>query len=402
MEIKNLKIISAIFLALAAGLVLLFSFPKAANEYKLESDEKTVEIIEKIEKIEAHEKGDIEPQKPLANPPEEIKAIYATSQSAGNSVKMDNFIKLIKKANLNAIVIDIKDYSGNVFYDSGIEDVEKYKAEKIVIPKVNALIKKLHDENIYVIARVVVFQDPKLAAARPELAVKNKNTGGIWRDNLNLAWLDPSAPDVWDYVIKISQDAAGRGFDEINYDYIRFPSDGYLGAMSFPFYGQKNAFKEEAIKEFFIYLRSNLKGVKISADLFGLTTSAKDDLGIGQIIEHAFENFDYVSPMVYPSHYAKGFLGFAEPASHPYEVVRYAIESAVAKLDEYNKAQEGESAENKKISGAKIRPWIQSFNMGDIYDTAKIKTQIKASDEAGGVGWMLWNPANNYNFLNNF
>ncbi|MBU4142147.1 putative glycoside hydrolase [Patescibacteria group bacterium] len=399
MEIKNLKIIFVIFLALAAGLVLLFSFPKIANEYKVENDKKAVETVEKPE---AHEKGDIEPQKPLANPPEEIRAIYATSNSAGSPVKMDNFIKLIKKANLNAIVIDIKDYSGYVFYDSGLEDVEKYKAEKIIIPKINTLIKKLHDENIYAIARVVVFQDPALAGARPELAVKNKNTGGIWRDNLNLAWLDPSAPDVWDYVIKISQNAASRGFDEINFDYIRFPSDGYLGAMSFPFYGQKNVSKEEAIKEFFIYLRSNLKGVKISADLFGLTTSAKDDLGIGQVIEDAYQNFDAVSPMVYPSHYAKGFLGFAEPASHPYEVVRYAIESAAKKLEEYNKTEEVFCPVAENSGNVKIRPWIQAFNMGGIYDAAKIKIQIKASDEAGGAGWMLWNPANNYSFLNNF
>ncbi|MBU4338017.1 putative glycoside hydrolase [Patescibacteria group bacterium] len=403
MEIKNLKIIFVIFLALAAGFILFFSFSKPANEYEIGSgDFYKLREAASVEKPEAHEKGDIEPQKPLANPPEEIRAIYATSNSAGSPVKMDNFIKLIKKANLNAIVIDIKDYSGYVFYDSGLEDVEKYKAEKIIIPKINTLIKKLHDENIYAIARVVVFQDPVLAGARPELAVKNKNTGGIWRDNLNLAWLDPSAPDVWDYVIKISQNAASRGFDEINFDYIRFPSDGYLGAMSFPFYGQKNVSKEEAIKEFFIYLRSNLKGVKISADLFGLTTSAKDDLGIGQVIEDAYQNFDAVSPMVYPSHYAKGFLGFAEPASHPYEVVRYAIESAAKKLEEYNKTEEVFCPVAENSGNVKIRPWIQAFNMGGIYDAAKIKIQIKASDEAGGAGWMLWNPANNYSFLNEF
>lgn len=399
MESKNLKIFSIIFLALAAGLILFFSFPKIANEYKVEIDEKTVEIIKNME---AHEKGDIDAQKPLADPPEEIRAIYATSNSAGSPGKIDNFIKLIKKANLNAIVIDIKDYSGYVFYDSGLEEVEKYKTEKIIIPKINTLIKKLHDENIYIIARVVVFQDPALAGARPDLAVKNKITGGIWRDNSNLAWLDPCSQDVWDYIIKISQDAAGRGFDEINYDYIRFPSDGYLGAMSFPFFDQKQTAKEEGIKEFFAYLRLKMGGVKISADLFGLTTSAQDDLGIGQIIEDAYQNFDAVSPMVYPSHYAKGFLGFAEPAKHPYEVVKYAIESAVMKLDEYNKAAASQGAETRKKSGAKIRPWIQAFNMGDIYDTAKIKAQIRASDEAGGTGWMLWNPANNYSFLNDF
>lgn len=387
------------FSALAAGLILFFSFSAAVNEYEFRSDKNLAGIIKKPE---ARETGDIEPQKPLANPPEKIKAIYATSISAGSSEKIDEFIRLIKKANLNAIVIDIKDYSGNVLYDSGIEDVAEYKAEKIAIPKINALIKKLHDENIYAIARVVVFQDPKLAAARPELAIKNSITGGIWKDNLGLAWLDPGSREVWDYIIKIAQNAAGRGFDEINFDYIRFPSDGNLNAMSFPFFDQKKITKAEGINEFFMYLREKMKGVKISADFFGLTTSAKDDMGIGQVIENAYENFDAAAPMIYPSHYAKGFLGFAEPAKHPYEVVKYAISGAVKKLAEYNKTKEVVFSENKETSVVKIRPWIQAFNLGDVYDIAKINEQIKASDEAGGTGWMLWNPANNYLFLNDF
>lgn len=413
MESKTLKIFLLIFLALAAGGGLFFSFSSPANDYEIGSSEveKIKEIkVEVIEKPVIHETGDIEAQKPLVDPPEEIKAIYITSNSAGSSAKIDNLIKLVKKAKLNAVIIDIKDYTGNVFYDSGIEDVEKYKSEKIVIPKINTLIKKLHDENIYVIARQVVFQDPKLAAARPDLAVKNRNTGGVWRDNLGLAWIDPGSQEVWDYVVKISQNAAARGFDEINYDYIRFPSDGQLSAMSFPFFDKKEIKKADSIKEFFVYLRSNMVGVKISADVFGLTTSASGDLGIGQIIENAYANFDAVAPMVYPSHYAKGFLGFAEPAQHPYEVVKYAIEQAVKKMDIYNEPKKNMILDNdnideefvKEINKVKIRPWIQAFNMGGIYDTTKIKIQIQASDEAGGVGWMIWNPGNNYEFLNEF
>lgn len=402
---KIYKILFAIFLAFAAGSVLFFAFSKPVNEYQYKAEEAAVDkliAVEVIEKPKIHEEGDIEAEKPLANAPEEVKALYLTSQSAGNAAKIDNVIKLIKKSGLNAIVVDIKDYTGFVFYDSGIEEVEKYKAEKIIIPKINTLIKKLHDENIYVIARVVVFQDPRLAAARPDLAVKNRITGGVWRDNLGLAWLDPSSQEVWDYIVKISQNAAERGFDEINYDYIRFPSDGKLSAMSFPFFDNKNIAKKEGISEFFIYLRSKMEGVKISADVFGLTTSASGDLGIGQIIENAYDNFDAVAPMVYPSHYAAGFLGFAEPARHPYEVVKYAIESADKKLEAHNSAIEALGSENKVKVNPKIRPWIQAFNMGDIYNVEKIKIQIQASDEAGGVGWMIWNPANNYSFLNEF
>ena len=129
MKIKILKIFLLIFALLAAGLILFFSFSKPANEYKIDSAESDkIKATEVVKKPEIHEVGDIEAQKPLANPPEEIKAIYATSNSAGNPAKIDNLIKLIKKAGLNAIVIDIKDYTGNIFYDSGIEEVEKYKA----------------------------------------------------------------------------------------------------------------------------------------------------------------------------------------------------------------------------------------------------------------------------------
>ncbi len=343
--------------------------------------------------------SDIEFQKPLADPPEEVKAIYVTSDSAANAKKMDSLIGLVKKSGLNAMVIDIKDYSGYLSYGIASEGGAEYKTKKEKISKINSLIKKLHDENIYAIARIAVFQDPVLAAARPDLAVKNRSTGNVWKDNLNLAWIDPASRESWDYNVRIAQDASKRGFDEINFDYIRFPSDGRLSEMVFPFYGPENISKSESIREFFAYLRTNLAGVKISADIFGLTTVALDDLGIGQVIENAYQNFDYVSPMVYPSHYAPGFLGYQNPAEYPYEVVRHSIEGAMMKLEKYNKAEEDAG---RTKSAAEIRPWIQAFNMGAVYDIAKIKAQIKASDQSGGTGWMLWNPANNYSFLNGF
>jgi len=399
---KKIKIFFLTFLAIGVGLVWLFSFSRSENKPENSLGNLYPEPSKVFDATMVGRSGDIEPQKHLANFSQEIKAIYVTGSSAGDPKKIDNFIKLIKKADLSAMVIDIKDYTGYVFYDSGIDEVIEYKAEKIRIPKINTLIKKLHDENIYAIARIVVFQDPVLASARPELAVKNKFSGRAWKDNLNLAWIDPASEDSWRYIVKIAKNASDRGFDEINFDYIRFPSDGSLAAMSFPFYDQKGISKEESIREFFAYLRSNLKDIKISADIFGLTTSAEDDLGIGQVIENAYQNFDAVSPMVYPSHYANGFLGFPEPAKHPYEVVKYAIESASKKLAAYNVKEETLNSADKTKNNVKIRPWIQAFNMGDIYDVAKIKVQIKASDEAGGTGWMIWNPANNYYFLNNF
>lgn len=332
------------------------------------------------------------PSNKLENPPEEVKALYLTGWSAGNTGKMDGIIELIGKEKLNAVVIDIKDYSGYVSYETGIEEIEKYKAEQIMIKDVNSLIKKLHEKKIYVIARITVFQDPILAKARPDLAVKNKATGGVWRDNKGLAWIDPAAKDAWDYIVKIAKNASEKGFDEINFDYIRFPSDGSLGNMSFPFYKKEEKEKHEVIRDFFSYLSGQLSDEKISADLFGLATINKDDLGIGQIIEDAYGNFDFVCPMTYPSHYANGFQGFANPASYPYEVVKYSIAKAKTKLDEFNAIEGSENLKRK----AKLRPWLQAFDMGGTYGPERVKAQIRASDESGGVGWILWNSSNNY------
>jgi len=327
---------------------------------------------------------DLPSQKPLSSPPAYVKAIYITSWSAGTQSRMDYIVDLADKTEINAVVIDIKDYSGYVAYDTDIENVQKYGAEEIRISKINSLIKRLHDKNIYVIGRVTVFQDPVLAKARPDLAVKNSTTGAVWTDRKGLSWMDPAAKEVWDYNIEIAKEAASRGFDEINFDYIRFPSDGNLSVMGYPFYdGVK--LKSEVIKDFFSYLRSNTQGVKISADLFGLSTIKNDDMGIGQIIEYAYEFFDFVCPMVYPSHYAVSFLGYKNPADYPYEVVKYSMDSAILKL------------KASGITTSKLRPWLQDFDLGAEYGEAEVRAQIKAVYDSGvNDGWMLWDPSNVY------
>jgi hypothetical protein len=390
-EKKYLFILSFILIAVLAYVGIGYISKTNKDSIQQESAQDSQEIVianseEVIQEVKIENK--------LQNPPKEARALYLTGWSAGNVKKMDEIIELINKEELNAVVIDIKDYSGYISYKSDIEEVIKYGAEKIMIDDVGSLIKKLHDNNIYAIARITVFQDPILAKAKPELAIKNKATGGIWKDNKGLEWIDPASQEAWDYIIKIAQEASTKGFDEINFDYIRFPSDGALRNMSFPFYNKEKE-KHEVIKEFFSHLRDNLTGIIISADLFGLATINNGDLGIGQTIEDAYENFDYVSPMVYPSHYASGFIGYKNPADYPYEVVKYSIKKAVIKLEEFNKLQEIEpEAEDKKL--AKIRPWLQAFDMGAIYDSDKVKAQIKASNESGGVGWILWNASNNY------
>ena len=362
---------------------------------------------------------DIENQKPLPNPPAVIKGVYATGYSAGSMKKVDYLIDLIKNSELNAVVIDIKDYSGYVLYDIQNADVTGYQTKEVQISRINQVIKKFHDAGIYVIARQTVFQDPVLAKARPDLALKNIrglatstpiSEAPVWHDNKGLAWMDPASKEVWDYNVAITKDAAARGFDEVNFDYIRFASDGSLGNIGYPFYNPKTTLKLTVLRDFFKYLREQTPGIVISADLFGLTTVNNDDLGIGQTLVSAAEFFDYVSPMVYPSHYASGFIGYKNPASYPYEVVKYSMEKAKEKLmtKPLTHIVTSESGATSTVTDvatpkyhAKLRPWLQDFNLGATYDAAKVRAQITAVDEILKStplydGWLLWNPSNIY------
>ncbi len=367
------------------------------------------------------ESADLPNQLPLQNPPEVVKGIYVTAWSAGSTSRINSLISLIKRTELNAVVIDIKDFSGHVSYKTGVPAVAATGAEnELRILRPNALIKKLHDENVYIIGRITVFQDPILAKAHPELALKNKITGQIWTDNKKLAWMDAAAKSVWDYNVEIAKDAFARGFDEIQFDYIRFASDGDLGQIGYPFWDEKTP-RRKIIGNFFKYLRESLPDKKISADLFGLSTiDTWDDLGIGQIIEDAYANFDYVSPMVYPSHYASGFMGFKSPAKYPYEIVKYSMEKALTRLIAEREAQSTTSTATSTTEtlnpkpytlNSKLRPWLQDFDLGAVYDAAMVRRQIQATYDAFVAsstnyqlpttssrfgGWLLWDPANTY------
>ena len=326
----------------------------------------------------------------MLGPPPMIRAVYLTASSAGSPAKIDYLIKLKEETQINAAVIDIKDYSGHIAYDTGLPEVEKYKTAQVVIPDLNALIQKLHGSGIYAIARIVVFQDPALANARPGLAVKNGRR--VWTDNKGLAWMDPAARAVWDYNIAIAQDAASRGFDEINFDYVRFPTDGELQTMSFPFWDEKIPMRE-VLSGFFEKLRSSLPDTRLSVDLFGFVTIQKEDFGIGQVLEDAFKYFDFICPMVYPSHYPDTYMGFDKPAEHPYEVIKNAMDNGSKRLNDFQLA-------NPRARKASFRPWLQDFNLGGVpYDAAKIKAEIRAVADSLGEssgGFMLWNAGNIY------
>jgi hypothetical protein len=241
--------------------------------------------------------------------------------------------------------------------------------------------KIIHDKNIYPIARIVTFKDPALAEKRHDLALKRKN-GTIWRDRKGLAWVDPHNKTVWEYTINIAKEAAKMGFKEIQFDYVRFPTDGNMKDVVFPYDNGKK--KEDVILEFLTYAKKELApyNVFVSADVFGLTTMTKDDMKIGQKFEKVITQVDYVCPMVYPSHYGAGNYGFSNPNAHPYEVVKSAL------LDGLKK---------KGQTPVIIRPWLQDFNLGTPkYGPAQVRAQMKAAYDAGIEEWILWNASNRY------
>jgi len=252
------------------------------------------------------------------------------------------------------------------------------------IPDAEDFINYLHKNNIYAIARISVFQDPYLTKKRPDLAVKTKQ-GTVWKDRKGIAWLDPASREAWEYTVKIAREAERIGFDELNFDYIRFPSDGDMKNIDYNFWDQVTP-RAKVMENFFEYLHYQLYdlGIPLSADLFGMTTWNSDDLNIGQKIECAAPYFDYIAPMVYPSHYPATFQGYANPAMHPYEIVYSAM------------ARGSEKLLAASSTPSKLRPWLQDFDMGAVYDKNMVRKQMQAVYDAGLTSWMLWDPTNKY------
>ena len=324
--------------------------------------------------------------------PESVKAIYMTSWVAGTSKWRNELVDFVKKSEINSIVIDVKDYSGIVAFDTQSEIVDKVGSEEIRITDLKEFIKTLHDNNIYTIARITVFQDPIYAKYNPSVAVHTKS-GANWKDRKGLMYIDPSAEEFWKYIIEVAKESEKIGFDELNFDYIRFPSDGNMRDIAFPMSARAtttsidlSATKEILLENFFKYLNKELKntGVPISADVFGMVMTNYDGLNIGQVLERIHPYFDYVAPMVYPSHYPATFQGFQNPAAHPYEVVKYSMGRGVGRMN------------MASSSPLKLRPWLQDFDLGATYDAAKIRAQIQATYDTGLTSWMMWDPSNKY------
>jgi hypothetical protein len=283
--------------------------------------------------------------------PAAIKGVYITAYSAGNKAKVKEIIDLIDKTELNAVVIDIKDYSGSILYDTQVPLAKEIGAVHNRIGDVQALIQLFHEHDIFVIARQTVFQDPLLASKKNDLAIKSKN-GGTWRDFKGLSWVDPTKKEVWAYNVEIAKEAAKLGFDEINFDYVRFPSDGN---MSLVVYTDAERSRTDVMREFYTYLGEEMDRSMafISLDLFGFVMERHDGMSIGQRLEDSVDHVDAIAPMMYPSHYPAGHLGLANPAANPGIV----IDNGMKKGSPY--------FEGKR---AQVRPWLQAFHLGATYD----------------------------------
>lgn len=316
--------------------------------------------------------------------PESVKALYASSWVAGNKKLRNNLINIIDSSELNSIVIDIKDYTGYLSFIPENPELKNFESGQNRIVDIKQFIGELHEKGVYVIGRISVFQDSYLVHTKPEYAVKTKSKE-VWKDYKGVSWLDVGAKPVWDYIALIGNEAYNSGFDELNFDYIRFPSDGNMLDIEYSF-GQ-GIKKSEAMKNFFAFLDESFRprNIPISADLFGMTTSNTDDLGIGQVLEDALAHFDFVSPMVYPSHYPPNFIGIANPASEPYKVIRFALSRGV------------ERAILASSTPLKIRPWLQDFSIYKTYYTPEmIRAEKQATYGVGLNSWMLWNASGIY------
>ena len=318
--------------------------------------------------------------------PQHVRGLYVNAWSAGSRRRMAALIDLAKRTEVNSFVIDIKDASGYVSHRTAVPLAHEIGATKEVrIPSMTWLLGQLEEAEIYPIARIVIVKDPILAAARPELAVQD-TSGGAWADNKGTVWLNPFNREVWDYHVDLAREVAAMGFPEIQWDYVRFPDApaSALGRAHFP--GRDGRLRTEVIRDFLAYSSEQLAdmGVEVTADVFGVTTSATRDVGIGQVWESFIDVVDVALPMLYPSHYWKGSFGYQEPNSYPYEIVRHALEDAIERSAEMEDA------------GA-TRPWLQDFTMGaPRYEAPEVRAQIQATYDVGIEEWVLWNSGSRY------
>jgi hypothetical protein len=314
----------------------------------------------------------------IPNTPKYVRGIHITPWSAGSHKYRNQIKDLIENTELNTIVIAVKEYNGEVYIPE-VNEAKSFGAYIAAMPDIRQYLQELKQQGIYTVARIVVFKDDIVAKKKTEWAVKN-TSGTVWLDNKSHAWIDPYNKDAWNYIFAICDKCVDLGFDELQFDYIRFPSDGRISQCR---YMQKSSSSTAVavIGEFLETARQRYKDMTISADVFGLTTSAEDDMGIGQSITEIAKHVDYICPMVYPSHYYKGAYNMPNPEIEAYKTVNIALQYARKKLGE---------------SSYKLRPYLQDFSLKHKYNAKEVLDQIQAGYNNDVASWTLWNPRSKY------
>src|SRR6058998_3941869 len=318
---------------------------------------------------------------PAAEP---IKALYVNAWAFGGS-KLAQLVSLADSTEINAFVVDVKDDTGCLLYPSDVKVAQDIGATKCVRTRdVQSKLDTLHAHDIYAIARIVVAKDPLLAQNKAKWSVQHRD-GGLWHDRIGMAWVDAYNDSVWIYAAQLAREAVKLGFQEVQFDYVRFPDEPRerLETAVFPA-RRPGQSQRDAVRTHITLLRDRLRplGAPVTFDIFGLTASATGDLGIGQVWEDFIAVADVVLPMVYPSHYYRGAYGFAHPNAEPYRIVRSALREALDRS-------------RPRGSAAEIRPYLQAFTLGrrlPRYTPFEIREQIRAAEELGITSWVLWNP----------
>ena len=320
--------------------------------------------------------------------PDEVRGIYWTAYSAG-SQQGKQLLDYMIESGLNTAVIDLKMDNGELAFEPSDEELRVYTQKKLAITDLDGLLKELHEKNIYRIARIPVMRDAAFAKVHPEIALKSAS-GRFWYDNIGSVWIDPAAGEVSDYAIALAKEAYSRGFDEVQFDYVRFASDGAISAIIYPVYDRIQT-KVSIMQEFFKKVGGAMKkeGIPVSFDLFGMTYWSYDDFNIGQRLVDVFPYSDWTSAMVYPSHFPNGFEGYSNPAQTPYPIVKMSMDEGVKRVL-------GIYAGTEKEVRRSFRPWLQDFDIGAVYTSVLIEDQIRAARDAGASGWILWNARNVY------
>ena len=310
-----------------------------------------------------------------------MKGLHLTAWVAGTRKLRRKFLAKTSGTVINAIVVPIKEIDGRV-YIPGVASAKKWETQRIAIPRPAELVDDIHALGMLAVARVVVFEDNKLPRKNPEWGIQDVD-GGLWENRKKLAWANPYHREVWEYNLEIASKAISYGFDEIQFDYIRFPSDGKIDRCRYPGIDHSSATAVANIVAFLSEAKRRFDplDVPVSAALFGLVVSARDDLGIGQDIDDIVKVVDAVSPMMYPSHYIRGAYGLKHPNASPGKVIDFGIRDGTRRL---------------KGLSYRLRPYLQDFSLGVRYREKEVRAQIDAAVKRGIHSWILWNPQNRY------